>query len=152
MVLEVSHLIFGSPSPIQEDLEEEEIPQTPKRVLIFTSLTLLSLLSLAKYGNIDGTFKSQSRQWKQLFVVLVDFCGASIPILFAFLPDKTEMSYFMVVFFLFFAFNKYRDEIKKLTGKDLISLRKLKSDFEIAIHRAFECFKACIYIYGLDKY
>ena len=62
------------------------------------------------------------------------------------------MSYFMVVFFLFSAFNKYRDEIKKLTGKDLISLRKLKSDFEIAIHRAFECFKACIYIYGLDKY
>ena len=51
---------------------------------------------------------------------------------FAFLPDKTKMSYFMVVFFLFFAFNKYRDEIKKLTGKVLISLRKFKSDFEIA--------------------
>ena len=43
---------------------------TPKRVLIFTSLTLLSLLSLAKYRNIDGTLKSQSCQWKQLFVVI----------------------------------------------------------------------------------
>ena len=42
-----------SPSPIQEDLEEEEIPKTPKRILIFTSLTLLLLLSLAKDGNID---------------------------------------------------------------------------------------------------
>ena len=50
---------------------EEEGPETPssdrgltpKRVLIFTSLTLLSLLSLAKYKNIDGTFNSQSRQW-----------------------------------------------------------------------------------------
>ena len=44
---------------------------------------------------------------------LVDFCGASILIRFAFLPDKTEISYFMVVLFLFFAFNKYRNEIKK---------------------------------------
>ena len=35
-----------SPSPIHE---KEEIPQTPKRVLIFTSLTLLSLLSLTKH-------------------------------------------------------------------------------------------------------
>ena len=51
---------------------EEEGPETPssdrgltpKRVLIFTSLTLLSLLSLTKYKNIDGTFNSQSRQWK----------------------------------------------------------------------------------------
>ena len=32
--------------------------------------------------------------------------------------------------------------------RSLISLRKLKSDFEIAIHH--ECFKVCIY--GLDKY
>ena len=40
----------------------------------------------------------------------------------------------------------------KLTGKVLIFLRKLKSVFEIAIHRAFECFKARISIYGLDKY
>ena len=85
-----------------------------------------------------------SRQWKQLFVLMCDFCGASIPVLFAFLPDKTEMSYFMVVFFLFFAFKKYQEDIKKLTGKDLISLRKLKCDFEISIHRAFECFKASI--------
>ena len=51
---------------------EEEGPETPssdrgltpKRVLIFTSLTLLSLLSLAKYKNIDSTFTSQPRQWK----------------------------------------------------------------------------------------
>ena len=49
-----------SPSPIQEDLEEEEIPQTPKRVLIFTSLTLLLLLSPAKDGNIDLLVESLS--------------------------------------------------------------------------------------------
>ena len=42
----------------------------------------------------------------------MDFCGASIVIMFAFLPDKTEISYFMVVLFLFVAFNKYRNEIK----------------------------------------
>ena len=70
-------------------------------------------------------------------MVLCDFCGASIPVLFAFLPDKTEMSYFMVVFFLFFAFKKCREDIKKITGKDLISLRKLKCDFEVSIKSDF---------------
>ena len=76
----------------------------------------------------------------------MDFCGASIPILFAFLPYKTEMSYFMVVFFLFFAFNKYWDEIKRLTGKDLISLRKLKSDFDSPCIWMFQ--STYLYIYG----
>ena len=121
--------------------DPDELPVKPKRVLIFTTVTLLSLLSVCKSGYVDGTFKSQSRNWKQLFVVMVDYCDTAIPIMFCWLPDKKFISYYMVVFFLFFCFNKYRDEIRNLTGKDLIRLRKIKCDFEWNIHRAFSLFK-----------
>ena len=125
--------------------DTEELPAVPKRVLIFTSLTLLSLLALTKSGYVDGTFKSQSRNWKQLFIVMVDYCGSAVPVMFCWLPDKKFLSYYMVVFFLFFTFQKYRDEIRRLTGgKDLIRLRKIKCDFEYSIHRAFSLFKVFI--------
>ena len=39
-------------------------PLNPDRVLVFTSKALLSVLTVAKRGHVDGTFKCMCKQWK----------------------------------------------------------------------------------------
>ena len=41
-------------SSLQSPNSAEDVK--PKRILIFTSIALLSLLSLSRYGSVDGTF------------------------------------------------------------------------------------------------
>ena len=110
----------------------------PKRVLVFTSLLLLGLLAVCKYGSVDGTFKAMTKKWKQLFVFMVNLNGAFLPVAFGWLPDKSVISYHI---FLVLLLNKFKQEgkaIEGLFGRSSLKLRKVKLDFELAIHRAFE--------------
>ena len=43
-------------NPLPDTVTDQENP-LPKRVLIFTTLSLLALMSQCKAGSIDGTFK-----------------------------------------------------------------------------------------------
>ena len=42
----------------------QDPPLIPDRVLVFTSKSLLSVLTVAKRGHVDGTFKCMCKQWK----------------------------------------------------------------------------------------
>ena len=82
-------------------------PLKPERVLVFTTLNLLSMLTIASIVHVDGTFKVNSFQhlkhevifilkvmckhWKQLFVLIADVRGVPIVLALGFLPDKKEV-------------------------------------------------------------
>ena len=70
--------------------EDDDTPvANPPRVLVFTTVMLLALLAVCRNGSVDGTFKSMSKQWKQLFIMMVEYRGAFIPVAFGWLPDKS---------------------------------------------------------------
>ena len=115
-----------------------EATKEPKRVLVFTTMILLGMLALAKHGSVDGTFKAMTKKWKQLFVFMVEWKDVYHPVAFGWLPDKNAISYHV---FLFLLMNKFRESsgpISDYWGRSTLKLKKIKLDFEVAIHRAFE--------------
>ena len=110
----------------------------PKRVLVFTTVMLLGLLAVCKYGSVDGTFQSSTKKWKQLFVFMVNFNGAFLPIAFGWLPDKSVISYHVFLELLLRKFKQENKAIEELYGREGLKLRKIKLDFDLDIHRAFE--------------
>ena len=76
-----------------ESSETEPERDLPKRVLAFTSESLLSQLGRGLKTSVDGTFKSSCSLWRQMFVWMVKDRGYWIPVVFAWLPDKSETSY-----------------------------------------------------------
>ena len=85
-----THVSASFETSLEEVLEADSLD----RVLVFTTVKLLGLLTVAKQGSVDGTFRSCTVLWKQLFIVMVEIRGVFIPILFAWLPDKTTASYY----------------------------------------------------------
>lgn len=65
----------------------------PKRVLAYSSERLLKLFSKNLKSSMDGTFKSACTHYGQSFIWMLKFCGHWIPVIHAWLPDKTEQSY-----------------------------------------------------------
>ena len=108
----------------------------PPRVLVFTTSLLLALLSVCRSGSVDGTFKAMSKQWKQLFILMVDYKGAFIPVAFGWLPNKTEVSYHIFIVMVMEAFYAQREQNLLLFGRSKLKLKKIKLDFEKAIHNA----------------
>jgi hypothetical protein len=47
----------------------------PKRVYVFSTVVLLGLMAVCKYGSVNSTFKAMSKKWKQLFVFMVNYNG-----------------------------------------------------------------------------
>jgi hypothetical protein len=127
-----------------EDAEEEGSatgnPQAkaPKRVILFTTIMMLGLLSKCRWGSVDGTFKSSSKQWKQLFVMLCKYEGSWLPMAFGWLPDKSFTSYQIFLILLMEAFRSHSSQIKAIYGRSKLKLKKVKMDFEINIIRAFD--------------
>ena len=120
------------------DEDDDEVPvENPPRVLVFTTVMLLALLAVCRNGCVDGTFKSMSKQWKQLFIMMVNYRGAFIPVAFGWLPDKSEISYHVFLVLLLEAFRGQKGEILELFGRCNLKLKKIKLDFEKAIHNAF---------------
>ena len=56
----------------------------PPRVIVYTTVELLGLLAVCRRASVDGTFKSMTKLWCQLFIMLVDYKGAWIPIAFGY--------------------------------------------------------------------
>ena len=112
----------------------------PKRVFVFTSVRLLGLLSVSKKGSVDGTFKSSARDWYQLFILCVEYRGKFIPVAFGWLPDKKPISYFTFIVLVLLAFKEKENEILEMYGKSELKLRKIKCDYEVAIHKGLDMF------------
>lgn len=126
--------VFDPPSMEERCLDDQNIK--PPRVLVFTTCMLVALLAVCRAGSVDGTFKAMSKQWKQLFIFLVCYKGAFIPIAFGWLPDKSEVSYHIFTVLVMEAFYSQREKTFELFGKSGLRLKKIKLDFEKAIHNA----------------
>ena len=119
----------------------------PKRLLIYTSKTLLARLSLNLKCSVDGTFKSSSKLWAQQFIMMSKSKGYWIPTCFGWLPDKSEISY--KVFFLLL--KKKMDELglstkikSLLCDFELNILKSADSMLKVILHACFFHFKQCI--------
>ena len=77
----------------EENYDEPTDRDVPKRILAFTTLKLLKLFGKHLKSSVDGTFKSACFLWKQTFVWMIKYYGHWIPVVHAWLPDKTEVSY-----------------------------------------------------------
>ena len=107
-----------TPTEISDD-DDDDVS-----VLVFTTAMLLALLAVCRNGCVDGTFKSMSKQWKQLFIMMVNYRGAFIPVAFGWLPDKSEISYHVFLVFLLEAFRGQKGKILELFGRSNLKLKK----------------------------
>ena len=127
-----------------DDDEEEEVVNTqetenvetdlPKRVLAFSSQKLLRQLSRNLKSSVDGTFKSSSKLWRQQFIWMIKDNGYWVPVVFGWLPDKTETSY--KVFF-----SLVEEKLKEL-GLGL-KVKSVLCDFEINIMKSIDVMLQC---------
>ena len=99
-----------------------------KRTLVFTTLTLLSLLSTELKASVDGTFKAICPNFDQLFILLVRICDSWVPVAYGFLPDRRLASY--ENFLLLILMECAKHNLK-------ISLEKVYCDYELNIHKSF---------------
>ena len=76
--------------PEYNDVSDKDLP---KRVLAYSSEKLLKLFSKNLKSSVDGTFKSACTHYGQSFIWMLKICGHWIPVIHAWLPDKTEESY-----------------------------------------------------------
>ena len=90
---------------------------------------------------MDGTFRAVGKIFKQLFVLMVSFKNNSLCCAFGLLPDKAFMSYYLFIFMVLSAFRKYESEILELSGRKILKLYRIRLDFEVAIHKAFQVFR-----------
>lgn len=132
-----THVSVSSEKSLEDVLAAEKLD----RVLVFTTVKLLGLLTVAKRGSVDGTFRSCTTLWKQLFIIMVEIRGVFIPIAFAWLPDKTTASYYACLFLIMSAFCEHSDEINQIYGRSSLALRKIKCDFEVGIHLGWQMFR-----------
>ena len=112
------------------DTEDSVDKDLPKRVVAFTSPTLLKQLSKNLKTSVDGTFKSSCSLWTQQFIWMVKSqTGYWIPVVWGWLPDKTETSY--RVFFLLVE--------KKMNELGLqLNVESVLADFELNILKAVD--------------
>jgi hypothetical protein len=91
------HVEFGGEETENADGGPESPPPStkclPKRVLAYSSKKLLKMFSKCKKGSLDGTFKSCCKLWTQQFVFMLKSNKHWIPVVWSWLPDKTEESY-----------------------------------------------------------
>ena len=96
----------------------------PPRVIIYTSGQLLELLAFCRKANVDGTFKTMSQLFTQLYVLLVEYKKTAIPSCMGMLPDKRRLSYHCFVLMMLLEFGRR-------FGVDRLKLEKIKMDFEL---------------------
>ena len=73
--------------------------------------------------------------------MMVEYRGIYLPVAFAWLPDKTAVSYYVFLWHLLNTFTENSSQISQLYGKSTLRLRQLKCDFEVSIHIGFEMFR-----------
>eukprot|EP00116_Pleurobrachia_bachei_P004047 sb/3464309/ len=101
-----------------------------KRILIFATDQLLDTIDnpAATICFVDGTFKSASPQFTQIWIIRVCVNELTYPVMYALLENKTEVSYTAVLEFL-----KRRCRAKFGSYKRWLKLRRLKN----AIRRVY---------------
>ena len=123
------------------EVDNEGQNNLPKRVLAFSSEKLLKLFetNLTGRSSLDGTFKSIPVLWKQLFIWMIKYEGFWIPVVWSWLPDKSEESYKVLI-------HMVQDKLKELNIK--FNIEEIISDFEINIQKAADQLIAGIKIPG----
>ena len=113
--------------------EENDVTSSvfPKRVLAFSSEKLIRQLSRNLKSSVDGTFKSSCTLWRQLFIWMVKDNGYWFPVVFGWLPDKSEISY--KVFFLM-----VKQKLKEF-GLEL-KVKSILCDYELNIMKSIDMF------------
>lgn len=95
----------------------------PNRILVFTTTTLLGLLSDSPAWCMDGTFNIAPPLFHQLYSIHGTSRGITIPMVFALLPSKTQECYERL-------FNILKDLQPDLHP------RSIMTDFELAVIQA----------------
>ncbi|XP_063727137.1 uncharacterized protein LOC134854711 [Symsagittifera roscoffensis] len=95
-------------------------PNDTKRIMVFTTLPGLDILSGADDWFCDGTFSTAPSVFFQIYTIHASVEGILIPIVYALLPDKKEETYFRL-----------------LSCFDIEFPERATIDFEIAVKNAF---------------
>ena len=124
------------PTENTQGMEDELVDRDlPKRVLAFTSHKLLKQLGKNYKTSVDGTFKSSCSLWSQQFIWMVKAkSGYWVPVVWGWLPDKTQVSY--KVFFLL-----VEKKMKEL-GIEM-RIESVLSDFEMNILKTCDVMLRC---------
>ena len=121
----------SSEENVEDDITDRDLP---KRVLAFTTEKLMCQLSKNLKSSVDGTFKSSCSLWGQQFIWMVKRKGYWTPVVWGWLPDKTDTSY--KIFFLL-----VQKEMKKL-GLQL-DVKSILCDFELNIMKSVDAMLQC---------
>ena len=111
---------FVSWVPCERFLHFDSGPNDTKRIMVFTTLPGLDLLSGADDWFCDGTFSTAPSVFFQIYTIHASVEGILIPIVYALLPDKKEETYFRL-----------------LSCFDIEFPKRATIDFEIAVKNAF---------------
>ena len=105
---------------------------TEERILIFSTVAHLKVLSESSRWHCDGTFKCVPHLFTQLYSIHAVMNGSTYPLVYALLPNKTEATYIRF----------FEELILLATGNNFILRPQLiMSDFEAAfINAASKCF------------
>ena len=100
--------------------------------------------------SVDGTFKSITKNWAQLFIIMCEHQGVHIPVAMAWLPDKTTLSYYTTLFLLLYTFRQHSEAIQMQCGSSNLKLKRIRCDYEEAIHLGFGRFhlSGCFFHYS----
>ena len=143
-IVEADEIVLEESEEVSSEYEGPETPppaskSLPKRVLAFSSQKLLNLFSKCKRGSVDGTFKSSCKLWKQQFIFMLKYKEHWIPVVWGWLPDKSEESY-KVFFHLL---------LEKLEELEIeFNLVEVIVDFELNIHKAIDEMMPAVRILG----
>ena len=105
----------------------------PERVLVFTTPQLIEMLTFIRKAHVDGTFRTMSKLWCQLYVLLVEYKQTSILSCLGFLPDKKRLSYHVFLLLILL-------EFRLRFGVEKLRLEKVKMDFELGTCLHFKLF------------
>ena len=136
-------------SPFDMTLQNETFLQAndgdDDKILIFASRRHLSSLANTKNVFCDGTFYCAPQLFAQMYTIHGEVCGHSFPLLYSFLPNKSNETYQRL-------FEKVRDLLNLHNFH--IRWEKVLTDFETAAQRAFATvfanvsLKGCNFHYG----
>ena len=125
---------IGDPESMGMDDVGVNDKDLPKRVLAFSTKSLLEELAQNRKTSVDGTFKSSCSLWTQQFIWMIKSKGYWVPVVWGWLPDKKETSY--KVFFLLI-----KNKMKEL-GFDL-QVKSVLCDFELNILKSIDTILKC---------
>ncbi|KAG0421398.1 hypothetical protein DMUE_6294, partial [Dictyocoela muelleri] len=106
-------------------LQHDSWVNDPERILIFANNEKISHLMNSKVWLADGTFKMSPREFNQIYIIHVKIFDNYYPILFAFLPNKSQNTYL-----------RFFKVVEKLINGKFPEYMIM--DFEISPMKAFE--------------